>query len=223
MGIILVLIREYLQEDRDSIIDICCKTGYMGEPVEEYFDDSYLFGLLFCLYYVDYEPENCFVAVDGTKNQVIGYILSSFNSELQEMNFREKMIKKIYRRVFLYTIWRYHKSFRAIRYMQKVFEKIPENENKDDIKIQYPAHLHIDILSEYQRQGIGSKLILKLENHLKKNQIKGVHLGTSSKNVKAIPFYNKMGYSLIYEGPVGYNMWKEEPEVRSLTFARKIK
>jgi ribosomal protein S18 acetylase RimI-like enzyme len=219
----LVLIREYLQEDRDSIIDVCWKTGYMGEPVKKYFNDAYLFGLLFCIYYIDYEPENCFVAVDETENLVVGYILSSFDSETQQKKFRKKMLSKICRRVFFYTIWRYHKSFKAIRYMQKMFEKAPENENKEKINIEYPAHLHIDILDQYQRQGIGSKLLEKLETHLKKNLIIGVHLGTSNKNVKAIPFYNKMGFSQIYEGPPGYNMWKEEPEVRSLIFAKKMK
>jgi ribosomal protein S18 acetylase RimI-like enzyme len=104
-----------------------------------------------------------------------------------------------------------------------MFDKAPKIEKREEINIEYPAHLHIDILNEYQRQGIGSRLIQKLENHLKKNQIKGVHLGTSSKNVKAIRFYNKMGFSQIYEGPPGYNMWKEEPDVRSLIFAKKIK
>jgi ribosomal protein S18 acetylase RimI-like enzyme len=195
----------------------------MGEPVKEYFDDAYLFGLLFCIYYIDYEPENCFVAVDEVKNRVVGYILCSFDSETQEKNFREKMINRIYRRLFFVTIWRYHKSYKAIRYMQKIFEKTPRNENRKKINFDYPAHLHIDILEEYQRQGIGSKLIQKLENHLKKKQIRGIQMGTSSKNDKAIPFYDKMGFALIFEGPPGYNMWKEEPEVQSLIFAKKIK
>jgi hypothetical protein len=62
----------------------------------------------------------------------------------------------------------------------------------------------------------------KLENHLKKNRIKGVHLGTSDKNVKAVPFYYKMGYSLIYEGSPGFCMWKNNPDVKSLIFGKKL-
>ncbi len=218
----MVLIRLYSKEDRNSIIEICSKTGYMGDPVEEYFDDSHLFGLLFCLYYVDYEPENCFVAVDETTNQVIGYILSSFDSELQEKNFKEKIIKKIFRRVFLYTIWRYPKSFKAIRYMQKISKSAPKYEKEKELFNEYPAHLHIDILDGYQRKGVGSQLIEILERHLSKHQVKGVHLGTSDRNTKAIPFYYKMGFSLIYEGSPGYNMWKNYPEIKPMIFAKKI-
>ena len=219
----MVLIRVYSKGDRNSIIEICCKTGYMGEPVDEYFDDSQLFSLLFCLYYVDYEPENCFVAVNETNNQVIGYVLSSFDSELQEKNFNEKMINKIFRRVFLYTIWRYPKSFKAIRYMQKVSKSAPKYEKEKELINEYPAHLHIDILDGYQRKGVGSQLIETLESHLSKHQIKGVHLGTSDRNTKAIPFYYKMGFSLIFEGSSGYNMWKNHPEVKPMIFAKKIK
>ncbi|MGV9199133.1 MAG: hypothetical protein ACOC4M_09855 [Promethearchaeia archaeon] len=43
----------------------------------------------------------------------------------------------------------------------------------------YTAHLHIDILEQYQRKGIGSCLIKRFEHHLISREIKGVCLGTS--------------------------------------------
>ncbi len=218
----MVLIREYQQKDRDSVINVCWQTGYMGEPAAGYFDDKYLFGLLFCVYYLDYEPENCFVAVDEDFNKVIGYILSSFDSRKQEKQYREKILSKIIRRAFLYTIWRYPSTFRAIWYMKKTSGREPRNFDENKLYSDYPAHLHIDIISEYHRQGVGTMLMEKLENYLQKNHIKGVHLSTSDNNINAVPFYYKMGYSLIYESLPGFCMWKNNPEVKSLIFAKSL-
>ena len=61
----------------------------------------------------------------------------------------------------------------------------------------YPAHLHIDILPEYQRQGIGHRLMKRLEQHLIKNNVPGFHLEVGSKNTLGINFYKKYGLEFI--------------------------
>lgn len=218
----MVQIRNYQPKDRDDITNVCWRTGYMGENSAGHFDDPYLFGLLFCLYYVDYEPENCFVAVDEESSQVIGYVLSSLNSERQEKQFRKKMIPKIIMRAFLYTIWRHHRTFRVFWHFRKVFREDPGLSNKETLLAPYPAHLHIDILPQYHKQGIGTKLMKRLEAHFKTQKVKGVHLGTSERNTKAIPFYYKLGFSVIYKGPSGYGMWPDAPEVKELIFVKKL-
>jgi hypothetical protein len=60
-------IRKYEQRDRDTVVTICHRTGYFGEDAAPYFKDAELFGLLFTAYYLDYEPEHCFVADDNGK------------------------------------------------------------------------------------------------------------------------------------------------------------
>ncbi|MFX1507383.1 MAG: GNAT family N-acetyltransferase [Promethearchaeota archaeon] len=195
----------------------------MGETAAGRFNDPYLFGLLFCLYYTDYEPENCFVAEDEKTGQVIGYILSSLDSEQQEKQFRKHMIRKIALRAFLFTFWRHPKTFRVFWHFKKIFGSEPQIPNEKILLAPYPAHLHIDILPEYHRQGIGTHLMSTLENHLKENGVKGVHLGTSERNIKAVQFYQKLNFSIIYEGPSGYGMWPDTPEVKSLIFAKAIK
>ena len=194
----------------------------MGDPAEGRFDDRYLFGLLFCLYYVDYEPENCFMAVEEKTEQVVGYILSSFDSEKQAIQFRKEMIKKIVLRAFSLTLWRYTRTFRVFWHFKKVFQEEPKIFNEKELLAPYPAHLHIDILPEYHRQGIGTKLMKRLENHFKNHEVTGVHLGTSERNLKAIAFYQKLGFSIIYEGPSGFGMWPDAPEVKPLIFAKKL-
>jgi len=219
----MVHIRNYQARDRKGVINVCWHTGYMGESAAGRFDDSYLFGLLFCLYYIDYEPENCFIAIDEKTGQVIGYILSSIDSKKQEKQFRKKMIPKIALRAFLYTLWRHPRSFRVLWHFKKIWGNEPKIPNIETLLAPYPAHIHIDILPEYHRQGIGTQLLEIFEKHLKDHNIKGFHLGTSEQNTKAIQFYQKLNFSVIYEGPSGYGMWPDTPEIKSLIFAKEVK
>jgi ribosomal protein S18 acetylase RimI-like enzyme len=217
----LIEIRNYDKSNRDGIINVCIQTGYMGEDARIHFDDHYLFSQLFCLYYVDYEPENCFVAIDDTNETVVGYTLSSLNTKTQQSVFRRKMIPKILIRIIFYSSWRYRRSFNIIRYMRQV-ESRSDNSLTQNLVEEYPAHLHINILPQYHRQGIGSRLIECLEDHLRSNNSKGVHLLTSDRNMKAVPFYKKMGFNLLYSSPLGYGIWPNVADVKTLIFGKKI-
>jgi ribosomal protein S18 acetylase RimI-like enzyme len=218
----VITVRNYQPADRQEVLNVLIKTGYMGEDASSRFDDIYLFGLLFCLYYVDYEPDNCFVAVDSTTNQVVGYILSTLDSIEQKKIFTRKIVPKIFFRLFFYTIWRYRKSYQVLMYMRKMDRSEPEIPNLEQMLTEFPAHLHIDILPDYHRQGIGTKLIAKLESHLRNHKCPGVHLGTSEQNTKAIPFYEAMGFTRYYTYPSGYGMWPDASEVRGIIFTKRI-
>ncbi|KAK6506612.1 hypothetical protein TWF481_005069 [Arthrobotrys musiformis] len=60
---------------------------------------------------------------------------------------------------------------------------------------EYPAHLHIDILPEYQRKGFGKKLMEALWDKLRDAGVVGVHLVMEGKNFNAERFYMAIGYS----------------------------
>ncbi|KAK6362357.1 hypothetical protein TWF730_006051 [Orbilia blumenaviensis] len=60
---------------------------------------------------------------------------------------------------------------------------------------EYPAHLHIDILPEYQRRGFGKMLMEALWGRLRVAGIGGLHLVMEGRNVDAERFYKAIGYS----------------------------
>ena len=64
-------------------------------------------------------------------------------------------------------------------------------------KAAYPAHLHIDLLPEYQRQGLGSRLVDTLADHLRKKGVPGVMLTVGGSNEVGQSFYNKYGFARI--------------------------
>ena len=74
-----------------------------------------------------------------------------------------------------------------------------------------PAHLHIDILPEFQRQGWGRKLIDTAIRYLYKEgktadgtKLEGVWLGMDPRNKEAAAFYERIGFTHVEEAPESY-------------------
>ena len=67
----------------------------------------------------------------------------------------------------------------------------------NDANAEYIAHLHIDILPEYQHMGLGTKLMDALCDNLRQKKVKGVMFTVWHKNYNAIKFYEKYGFKLI--------------------------
>jgi len=182
-------IRKVEEEDEAALIDICFITG--DPTLKQIFHDKQLFGMFWCLYYVWFESENCFVAVDSETNKAIGYIFSTKDTVKQEEQFKIKMTQKIKAK-------RKELKLRTLRsriYTYFIINKIHTRKRKTLYR-NYPAHLHIDILPQYQRKGIGHRLMQTLEKHLKNNNIIGYHLEVGADNKLGISFYQKYGLDL---------------------------
>jgi GNAT superfamily N-acetyltransferase len=61
----------------------------------------------------------------------------------------------------------------------------------------YPAHLHINLLPDYQRKGYGTKLMNVFLGFMSEEGVKGVHLGMVADNVNAEQFYYRSGFQRV--------------------------
>lgn len=61
---------------------------------------------------------------------------------------------------------------------------------------QYPAHLHIDILPEFQRKGYGRVLIEAFLAKVKSEGARGVHLDMVRHNTNGHAFYTRIGFTM---------------------------
>ncbi len=70
----------------------------------------------------------------------------------------------------------------------------------------------MQIHSAYQRRGIGSALMIFLEQKAKDLNYSKIHLETDSEAVWALNFYRKHGYSIFKKDkiPWGYHVWLEK-------------
>lgn len=175
-------IRKYQEKDFEATKYVCIHDmiGVEGyETIIEYVET------MFCRYYLEKEPENCFVAVDEN-DKPIGYIYGVKDYNKYQENFEEyiKLVAEIEERRFL-------------------GEALTEMFDHAIYKEDYPAHLHIDILPDYQSKGIGSKLITAFCDHLKEENVKGVMLIVGTENSGARRFYERNGFTLLQDVPTG--------------------
>ncbi len=170
----MLKIRKYEDKDFDGVRFACLNSEGGGGP-----EDLQKFVLCtFCDYYIENEPENCFVLDDDGK--AVGYVICAENYDRYKKIFDEKYLPKTEK----FGEEKYNWALRSTDLQQKHKER-------------YPAHLHIDLLPEYQRKGFGGKLINALFEHLKSKNICGVMLTTGKTNETACNFYKKYGFELI--------------------------
>jgi ribosomal protein S18 acetylase RimI-like enzyme len=76
-------------------------------------------------------------------------------------------------------------------------------------KSKYPAHLHINLLPEYQGKGYGTEMLETLFAALKERGINGVMLLASAENKGAIKFYKRNGFKTLVTAFGGVAMGKK--------------
>ena len=166
-------IRSYQLKDYERMHKICFETssGFDSEKGRIALYATY------CDYYIKEEPNSCFVAVNED-DEAIGYVICAPDDERYQKIFNEKyapvLRKASPKRYFFYFV------------NEKLCAKI---------KKLYPAHLHIDILPEGQRMGLGTMLMDTLISYLKENGVKGVYLVCGASNKKGVSFYRKYGFT----------------------------
>src|SRR5437773_8525526 len=98
-------IRNYKPSDRGAVRNLCCATGFLGDPIDPVFQDRELFADFLTTYYTDHEPESSFVLeVDG---EIRGYLLGS----------RKPLRHQIYS--FAHTVFLFFRAlWRSRRYNQ---------------------------------------------------------------------------------------------------------
>lgn len=165
-------------EDRDiaGIEYVCRMTA--GPESRKREDVGRKMALTYSTYYARAEQETSFVLDDDGK--VAGYILCAPDFSRYIKSFHKNEIKKIWPIDKLHCIFAYFMPYGYLPFKRK-----------------YPAHLHIDLLEEYQSKGYGSQMIKALLEKLKEMQIPGVMLIVDKDNTGAQRFYERAGFKKI--------------------------
>ena len=168
-------IRPYEKKDFRYVQDICMLTSKYSEEINP--SNRAFLCAMYCDYYLDNQADYCFVAVDD--NDVpVGYVLCAvdvddYSEQMQEMYL--PLVRKISSGDYFHFV---AESKIAERY----------------VRHGYTAHLHVNILEEYQSEELGAKLLAALEKKLTEMFVEGVYLICAKKNEEARAFYEKNGY-----------------------------
>jgi ribosomal protein S18 acetylase RimI-like enzyme len=86
-----LVIRSYRASDREAVRELCCRTGFLGEPIDPVYEDRELFADFLTTYYTDHEPESSFVLELG--GELCGYLLGSRRPLLNQLySFQQNLV-----------------------------------------------------------------------------------------------------------------------------------
>lgn len=179
-------IRSYRPSDRDAVADICVRTADNGGDSRALYPDLDLMPSIFALPYVDLEPELAFVLTDD--DHPVGYILGTADTPTFATRFRTDWLPRLADRYPPPT----KPPSTPAEHMIKLMHD-PERLIIPEVA-EYPAHLHIDLLPEYQRSGHGRALMATLLSALAAANVPAVHLTMLTSNTKARAFYDRLGF-----------------------------
>ncbi len=128
-----------LQQDRARVRELCCETGFLGNPIDPVFEDRELFADYLTAYYTDWEPESAFVLL--VNGEIRGYLLGSRHPWRQQLyNFYNNIA------LFLRGIFRYPNytaaSKKFVRWiLTQAWKEVPASPRRT-------AHFHINLLAD---------------------------------------------------------------------------
>jgi len=138
-------------------------------------------------HYTEYEPESTFVA--EVHAEVVGALLGAVDTvrceKMYKQRIRPLLVKRCMSGVCGWPMWLLPilRTDWASRHTH-----IPEMDSHH-----YPAHLHIGVLPQWRRQGIGTALMTSYADYLGKGGVAGFHLYASSFHPLGVAFYRKLG------------------------------
>jgi ribosomal protein S18 acetylase RimI-like enzyme len=180
-------IRPYRPSDRAAVADICVRTADNGGDSRELYPDLELMPSIFARPYVELEPELAFVLADDDDHPV-GYILGTADTPTFARRFRTEWLPRLADRYPPLTRPAGSPAEHMINLMHD-----PERLVIPEVA-EYPAHLHIDLLPQYQRSGHGRALMTTLLDALAAAGVPAVHLTMLTSNTKARAFYDRLGF-----------------------------
>ncbi|GAA1658249.1 GNAT family N-acetyltransferase [Actinoplanes couchii] len=170
------MIRPYRPGDLDAVYDICARTSGADNPTR-------LIGDLWAAPYAVAEPEHAYVIDDGS-GQAVGYIVGTSHTPAFVRWWKATWLPEVESR---HSAGATPDEFSLMLLRNPERMLVPELDG-------YPAHLHMDLLPQWQRKGLGRELMTTFLNGLRAAGVPGVHLGAATDNEGAQAFYLRLGF-----------------------------
>ncbi|WP_125775967.1 GNAT family N-acetyltransferase [Antribacter gilvus] len=203
------VIRPYRLGDRDALAEICVRTAARGGDCRGIYSSDDLMPEVFALPYVDAAPDLAWTVVvpGGTvepgdermavdDGRAVGYVVAVADTRAFVAWWeREWAPGFVERHPAPGPPTGHDPSFTEAALVKSGADpsRMVTGITPEELDA-YPAHLHIDLMPEAQRQGLGSRLLDTLRAALAERGVPGVHLSMDPANVNARAFYDRYGF-----------------------------
>ncbi|KAK2466314.1 hypothetical protein APHAL10511_001956 [Amanita phalloides] len=189
-------IRKATEQDAPALCRICLLTADAGESAQNLYDYAELPGLIWAVPYVKLPTTWGFVLVDDAvkdetmmQDLVVGYILGTTDTRAFEQ-YAAQHWWPAQAEKYSISIASKPADARCINLLLNMHAASAANLLFAD------AHMHIDIMKEYQGMGWGRRLVGRAVEYLKEVGVRGdgLWLGLDPRNTNARKFYEKLGF-----------------------------
>ncbi|MFD6178637.1 MULTISPECIES: GNAT family N-acetyltransferase [unclassified Isoptericola] len=189
----------YDPADRAALYDVCLRTGDSGEDATDMYEDGELLGHVYLGAYLELEPGLARVLrrADGT---AVGYCVATASTVDFERRCEESWWPPLRARLAVPAPDDESPDARLLHAIHA-----PSRSAAPWLE-QYPAHLHVDLLPEAQGGGAGRRVLEAVLDAVAAAGAPGIHLGVGGRNVRAIGFYEHLGFRTLEEQPWGRTM-----------------
>jgi ribosomal protein S18 acetylase RimI-like enzyme len=181
------VIRPFETRDLADLYRIALLTGDAGQDATHLYRDGDLVGHLYAAPYAVLEPAFAFVAEDA--EGVGGYIVGARDTLAFETRMEAAWWPALRRRYADPAGDPKHWGLDEVRAWQIHHPRPPPAR----VAQPYPSHLHINLLPRLQGQGLGRALIDRWLAAIAAAESRGMHLGVSPSNHRALRFYRAYG------------------------------
>ena len=191
------VVRAYAIEDRPAVRAIACETAARGEPVEAFFDDREVFADLLTRYYTDWEPGSLWVAEAG--GQIAGYLTGCLDGR----RYLERMAWPIGPQAAMRALARGTLLHPCMRRMAAAGFRTWRLHGFDRPHlVDYPAHMHLNLLREARGQRIGERLVRRFMEQVMEARLPGIHASIRGDNERARRFFERLEFRELARYPM---------------------
>lgn len=194
-----VRIRPYRPSDRAAVRRICYDTAHQGSSMQGILEDRDVLADCVTRYYTDVEPQSTWVAESA--DRVVGYVTGCLDSRryMRLMCWRivpTACVQAVLRGTLCSgTTWRFLRAGLGTWLRGGWRRRVPLS--------RYPAHLHMNLEPACRRRGIGGQLLARFCQQAQSAGLAGVHAVVNGRNAAARRFFERQGFVLVSEHPVG--------------------
>jgi ribosomal protein S18 acetylase RimI-like enzyme len=194
------VIRPYRPADHDAVYDVCVRTGAASQDARGLYSTDDLVPDIYAGPYLLLEPDLAFVLDNGQR--AVGYVIGTADTEGFVLAYAERWIPLLRQR--------YRPPVRGTpdaapesqeeRQLANMFD--PERLIRPELA-PHPAHLHINLLPDYQGGGFGRLMVGRFLAAAAAQGAPSAHLAVYTSNTAARGFYTRLGWTEIVAADPG--------------------
>jgi hypothetical protein len=197
MNVDKVIVRPFEGKDRESVRRICRETGLKGDPARLFFEDEEVLPLLYADYYLDYEPDACFVA--ETCGRVVGYQIGCLDYRRRRRIMRTRIYPRVVLRILVKLLTLQYREKETYRTLWWILTR-SWRETLPDPPDGYPAHAHFNMEKDYRGRHVGRRLNIAFRRYVLSMGVQGMHAivrEAEGKEVLSAFLCRERGYRII--------------------------